>query len=62
MNRRQKNKYLKRNVPCVHEEWFMAYYGDIATLCKASKGGNDYWHRLQCKRYKPKYPIKYAEL
>ena len=62
MNKRQKNKYLKHYVPCAHEERYMAYYGDIATICKASKECNDCCIGYGCKRYKPKYSIKYVEL
>jgi hypothetical protein len=40
----------------------MAYYGDIAILCKVSKECNDCCTGYGCKRYKPKYPIKYVEL
>lgn len=57
MKIRKQKKYFWLNIPCAHQHTYMAWYGDIATTCKASKNGDepcDMW----CKRYKPAYPIK----
>jgi len=52
MNRRQKNKYIKRNIPCVHEERFQeTEWSGITSLCKASRNGEDFCNF--CKRYAP---------
>lgn len=60
MNGRQRNKYLKRNIPCVHEEIIQeCYWSPPESICKASRDGADFCDI--CKRYKPQYPIKYAE-
>lgn len=61
MNSRQRNKYIMRDVPCAHQERYIdAYIGDIAIICKASKNSSDYCDG-RCKKYKPKFPIKYSK-
>lgn len=60
MNRRQQNKYIKRNIPCAHEERFQeTEWSGITSLCKVSRNGEDFCKF--CKRYAPKYGIKYTK-
>ena len=61
MNSRQRVKYVMHNAPCAHQYRYIdAYIGDIAIICKASKNGSDYCDGC-CKRYKPKFSIKYSK-